>query len=664
MIPPRVRIAAEPSPTTPEGSGSHVTRARTMTRAESTVVAFGLWVGLAASWSLMLAQVGAWSLPAFIAGAIGIGIVIGWRWRVRYEDSASIPPSVALPTALVVIGFLVLVLPGNRVSLAGTDPGVYVQLTEVIAETGQLDVGSPIEQYGLQNTVASADFAGLDPSDQRPGRLDFAFYHLYPALAAPAFAAGQTLGLTFVSPMLGALGIASLMLLLHRVRGAVAGVIGGAFFASSYLWVFFSDWNGSEVPTAALVLTALLAAVTAWDDDDVELAVVAGLLCGIAAASRLDGVLVLLLGVAVASLALAAGRPHLAIAGVAGTTVGGLQWGTQSYYTTAGYASDHSVPAAWLVLAAAAVLLFGGAMVRFVLEDKDLSALWPRGWLLAAGAYVLMLLAFWIRSQSSTPGTSAPEDARTWYPFAAERLTWFLGPVALALFLGGVVEVGRRRSWRTVAVVAPGLAVLPLYLWEQRISSQMIWAMRRFVPLVWPATAALVGLGAAALVGVVAERWGRRPVVPAVVGVLLVGAVAPQLRWTIPLRDLREWSGGFDAPEAVLDAYGNGLYLWVKGESSSAFAVPLLVDQGGGVVLLDSDVARPDLEPIVARVNPVPVFVIADDRETVAELGGSDVTDYVVRTERLEYTWQRVPERIEQLDFTFSVGRYVSGDAS
>lgn len=659
MSPKGSRITSAPAQTASEGTSREKTDGHTLTGAESAAIAFGLWIGLAGCWSLTLAQLAAWSLPAWVAGALAGAALIGWRWSVRRRNLDSTDAPMRFTTALVVVAFLLLVLPGNRVSLAGTDPGVYVQLTEVIAETGRLDVLSPVEEYGLQGTAASLAFPGVDPSAD--GRLDFAFYHLYPAIAAPAFAVGRTLGLSFVSPVLGALGVASIILLLVRVRGAVAATIGGTFFASSYLWVFFADWNGSEVPTASLVLTALLAGMIAWDDDDVELAVAAGLLCGMAAASRLDGVLVLLLGVAVAALALAADRPRLSVAGTAGVALSGVVWSVQSYHTSAGYASDHSVPRYWQVLGAAGLLLLGGAVVRHARRRGWFSRPGSPVWLSAAAVYLCVLTAFWIRSQVSTPGTSAPQDASSWYPFAAERLAWFLTPTALALFLVGVWEVGRLRSWRTLVMVTPGLSVLPLYLWEQRISSQMIWAMRRFVPLVWPASAMLVGLGAAVVVGVIVQRWGRRFWLPLTTGVLLVGVVAPQLRWTIPLRDLREWSGGFEAPETVLETHGEGLYLWVTGETSSAFAVPLLVDQGGGVVLLEPDAEPDDVELIAARVHPLPVFVVADDRNTVLELGGSQVLDYVVRTERLEYTWERVPERIESLDFGFSVGRLETG---
>ncbi len=620
--------------------------------AEVAIIAGGVVIGLTGLWSLVLAQLGTWSVAAVGAGTFVAASTVGWRIRlVRPSVSAARPALVGLIVA-VGVAHLAVVLPGHRVSLAGTDPGVYVQIARVISEAGELDLPDPVVQLGLEDTAADSSYPALAPSPVRPARLDFAFYHLYPALSAPAYALGRTLGVSFVSPTIGMLGALAMVLLIHRLRGVAAAAVGGSFFALSYIWTFYSDWNGSEIPTATFVLLALLAGLVAWDHDQLDAATASGLLAGIGANARADGLLVILAAVGLAGMAISLGRSRLGVAALAGLTPPALVWGAQSYYTTVGYAEGHFVPDWPIVVGSSGSLVASAFVLRRFAPQQIPPHRWRRLQAAGAGLYVLLLVGFWVRSQVSEPGSTAFADYPSWYPFAAERLTWFLGPAALALVLLGFVELGRSRTSRPLAVVAPGLAVLPLYLWEQRVTAHMIWAMRRFVPLIWPTLGVLVGLGTAL---VVAGLAGRRRTAATLV--LVTVAVAPQLRWTVPLHDLREWSGGFALPAEVLEGREEGIFAWIDGPSHNALVVPLLIERGGGVVSLDAGVSPADLDTIERRVAPRPLYVLADSERRLVELGADDVTGYVVETRRLEYTWEEVPTAVENITFVFFVGR-------
>ncbi|MFV0526131.1 MAG: hypothetical protein ACK5RL_16720 [Acidimicrobiales bacterium] len=625
-------------------------------RTEAVVLAVGVVTAATGLWSLVLAQTGRWSLPAVVGGTLVAAALTGRR---LYGHRASLTPGPRglLATMLVVtVGFLAVILPGNRVSFAGTDPGVYVQVTRELVETGDLGLADPVSVHGLEGTAASTFLPGLHPSPLREGRLDFMFYHLYPALAAPAYAMGRTLGLSLVSPFLGVLGAGAVTLVMYRLRGLAAAIVAGGFLASSFVWTFYADWNGSELPTATFGLLALLAALVAWDTDHADAAVAAGFLAGVAANSRADGLLVILVAAGIASSTIVTGRGRLAVAGFAGLTPAAAVWATQSYDTSAEYATGHFVPGPGVILGLIGAMVAGAVVARHRLAawsgwHRVLRGLFPVG----AGVYVAVLVGFWIRSQVSVPGSTAFEDYPTWYPFAAERLAWFLGPAALVLFLLGFAELGRTRSWRALAMVGPGLVVLPLYLWEQRVTAHLIWAMRRFLPLVWPMAALMVGLGAALVVRWLGPRLTGRAR-PAAVTAMLAAVVVPQLMWTVPLRGLREWGGGFSLPDELAADYGDALYVWVAGASRNAFAVPLMVERQGDVVTVEPSVTTSELHLIGARVAPTAVVVVADSADELARLGITDTTLYRIGTERLEYTWDRVPTEIEHLEIVVIAG--------
>jgi hypothetical protein len=334
----------------------------------------------------------------------------------------------------------------------------------------------------------------------------------------------------------------------------------------------------------------------------------------------------------------------------------------QSYNTTLGYARGHHVPGLWKVLGASAAILAAAAIGRRIVGDQG-----RHGHLLrrmrtpAAAIYVVMLIGFWIRSKVSEPGSRQFVDYRTWYPFAAERLTWFLTPVALVLFLLGLAELARARTWRPLAVTAPGLVVLPLYLWEQRVSAFMIWAMRRFVPLVWPMMGLLVGLGAAFILARIAAPRLRL----LATGALVAAVVGPQLRWTLPLRDLDEYAGGFDEPGRIAETYGEGLYVWHPGVSHNMLLLPFFLETGGAAVSLKPGADADDLAEILDRIDPpsagddegLPLFVVADSLETVEALGAEVVGFEWVVTTRLEQTYDRVPTEIQEMAYIYVVGR-------
>ncbi len=632
-----------------------------LTGTELAVLTAGSTIAFGGLVSLVLAQLGVWQLvPVLLAFAVlPLTSLASWRRIAPRPTSDRWFPWYLAALAIV---FLAIVLPGNRVSIAGIDPGVYLRHSQVIAEQGRLSLDDPAVTLGLDDVdVLSADYPALDPSPISSGELDFAFYHFYPALSAPAYALGRSLGVSFVSPIVGLLGVLAAGLVMRRLAGSLAAVCASAFLASSAVWTFFSDWNGSEIPVATLFLCGTLAGLASHEHDGragLALSGLSGALVAAGVNSRADGFLLMALCSCVLGAMALLGHRRRALAAVAGATIPSAIWVIQTYVTSPNYARAH-IEFGWPIIALSVVapvalgLAIGPRLRRFASP-----ALVRRLRLVAMILFVLMLVAFALRAATAEPGQLDPLVNDSFNPFAIERIGWFLGPAGIALLALGLVQLGRDHSWRTVAVVLPGLMLTPLYLWDQRISARLMWAMRRFVPSVWPTAALIVGLGAALALAWVPRRG--RPWATAALVVILAG---PQLRWTLPLHDDREWSGGLDAPRQVLDSHAaDTVYLWIPGQAYNAFVVPLLVENDGEAVLtLDADATPADISEVAALVAPKPVVVLADNPDRLDDLDLVLDRSILIELQRLRPTHNEVPTEIHGVRYQISMSSPIEG---
>ena len=125
-------------------------------------------------------------------------------------------------------------------------------------------------------------------------------------------------------------------------------------------------------------------------------------------------------------------------------------------------------------------------------------------------AAVVTLLLLWYREDllgadfSIRPGTG--ERFATYDEDALRWLSWFVSiPGLVALAVGVAVVLLRRWKPSLMVLVLPGAALLPLYLWDARIASRLMWWGRRFVPAALPAVALLMALGLAW--AILQTRW-------------------------------------------------------------------------------------------------------------------------------------------------------------
>jgi hypothetical protein len=244
------------------------------------------------------------------------------------------------------------------------------------------------------------------------------------------------------------------------------------------------------------------------------------------------------------------------------------------------------------------------------------------------------------------------------------RLTWFFTPVGIAaLWFGFAVLALRRWSFSRWLVVAPSIAVLPVYLANARIAPRLIWWTRRFVPFALPGMFLLIAVGLAYLL-----RDRRLPlrITGALASVFLVGSFLAQ-SW--PLRSHHELDGSFFIHQAVADVAGAhpAVWLWATGPtpaginpSAPAFASTMLYRRGDPVVQLDPAHAAVVAAAYRAAFPDDPVFVVADGRDLPGELAALDVQkvkEIDVNLPLWELTYDRRPDHAAPMPFVFSVFR-------
>lgn len=90
-------------------------------------------------------------------------------------------------------------------------------------------------------------------------------------------------------------------------------------------------------------------------------------------------------------------------------------------------------------------------------------------------------------------------EPRTYAEYTVSWLSWYLGGILVVLFVVGLIHVlhgtivGKRVLF--LFILVPAAVTIPVYLYNPHITPDQIWAMRRFVPVVFPITVLLGMMG-------------------------------------------------------------------------------------------------------------------------------------------------------------------------
>jgi hypothetical protein len=475
---------------------------------------------------------------------------------------------------------------GHHVSI-GRDPGVYAVAGKWIALHGNLEVPT-----GLEWTTKSDHVSVVYEGSYQAGNnhTEFQFDHLTPVLLAEANNLGGD-GLMFRVPaVIGALALCAIFAagcrLVRRPWLVLAAVTG---LAVSLPQLNVSRDTFSEPAVELLLWAGMFVLLMAYERARPWMALLAGSALAGTMMSRIDAPMYLV------------PLPVLAALTWLSTPSGARRRMLLRLYV---YFLVGAIPVA--VLATLDVQIRGGTyyddLHSQVLElQRGLSAsivagallvlLWPLArphsrrateWLksrrdgiavIAGSLVVLGMIALWAIRPATSPSHGDPnglvatlqglaglpvDPTRTYAELSVTWLSWYLGPVTIALAtVGAAVMLARivrnpDAAYCLILTVA-GLGT-GLYLWNPSISPDQIWASRRFVPAALP----LFVLLAAFSISVIAESlWSRNAALTR--PVLAIGAVALvafPLATTYPVRSFSPESSFLAGIETTCRATG------------------------------------------------------------------------------------------------------------
>lgn len=384
------------------------------------------------------------------------------------------------------------------------DPATYAVAGAWLTSHDDLRIPEP-DGFGDVPGV-STDSLGFSASTLRDGEIYAQGSHILPAfLGIAGRLAGQEAMLHF-NVIFGAaalLAVYGFGRLITKPRWALAAT---ATLSVSLPIIYFARDTYTEPMALAFVFSCLTALWYAVRTTRYAAWLLAGLLLGAGLLVRID----IYLAAAAIGLFLifelcvakkGTRRPLLrrqaAFVGAAGL-VGLLAW-LDLTLLSSGYYRDlrpHFIAEIYLIVAVAVtgLLLTGLAWKTQLLHRIEEATRRRRaavGAVLIAGFFVLLASRpAWLTAIATKDGTIV----RSYAEYTLVWLTWYIGPVLVILALAAIVQYWRHildgRALRLLPVMLVVGASL-MYLVNPNISSDQVWAARRFVPVVLPGFAVL-----------------------------------------------------------------------------------------------------------------------------------------------------------------------------
>lgn len=651
-----------------------------------------LLVATVAVVSLVGAHLGVHSLP--MVGLTTAAVVIAAaavivRWSPLPITRPGRSAALVLPALLV--GAL-LFFPGFRYATGDKDPGIYVLHASSIAATGEITLAEP----PLQHAGAFDDASGRSMGEWAGFVWDWSdtevlpsFYHLWPAFMATWFDAMGFGALSVLNPLLGLLCLLLAFAVGRRLAGPLVGGAAALLLATNMMQVWQARYPTAEVLAQSLFLGAALALTVALHTARTPYAVGGGLLVSVGFLARGEGVALVLLAAAAASLAIGLQcRQRLALWFAVGLAVPLPFALYQAYDVAAVYSSRNDVPsfrlvAALLVLAAGFAVLGRattlGAVVRRIavaaqqrLDARGVSAArWVR-WACTAVAVGLFLVAVvrpWFGDDYFLYGT---DSIRSYDERSLHRLAWFFSWPGMMLALVGLLWViWSRWNAARVLVVGASLVFLVLFLFHASNSPYLMWWGRRFIPAAVPGVALLIAMSLAPLSTFAIRRAAPSPSVQrraAFATVVLVAICGYQFSQSVALRGHDEKAGSYGVALLVAGAAEGerGVFLWERGPCCAAayllFGSSTWVLGGVESATLPVDpVEYPEyLRQVTAAAPEQPVFVVMSALSALPDAPGIEFAEVRRITGSLpvwEEQWDRRPDRAIAYDFDMVVYR-------
>ncbi|MGO9876056.1 MAG: fibronectin type III domain-containing protein [Acidimicrobiia bacterium] len=498
---------------------------------------------------LVLADVGVYSLwLVLVIGLPAFTVLFRWTRPLLQSDTNAADLELRRTDrnsaiAAVVLSAMIAIWNGVNASQhvqINRDGGLYLNAGKWIARHGTLNLrpfNGPFASYAHSTTLIATS-TGMK---QQGSHVEFEISHMLPAVLAEAQNIGGNQLMFLTVPILSGVALLVFYLLAARLlRQPIAALAATVTLALLMPQVSFSRDSTTEIPIQVLLFSALWLLCDRRTLRRPRPAFVAGLLLGLVQAMHIDG-LAFLVGVP-AIFAITwlhtnrDGRTRLktgflwAAAGVGvgllAAALDMLRW-DHSYFSVVRGNVERLAAAEILAIAAAVgVTLFVQRTHVFdAIQRQRARAASPAGVLVLIGGFGAWVVRPIIQDVHA-PGVNAtvqfvqrinhlPIDGTERYAqLSVQWISWYVGPITLTIAIIGAAAVTYalvRGSLRLPNQIAAFLFVPPalLYIWRPSITPDQIWAARRFLPAVFPATILLAFAVLCALVRAPDPRFRR-----------------------------------------------------------------------------------------------------------------------------------------------------------
>jgi hypothetical protein len=557
----------------------------------------------------------------------------------------------------------------NRAALAGTGAALTLAVAWYLVQRGHTAEMIGLDRDPAQYTLSALYLVhhqtpdvALDPAlpglaAQVPGLLtDFlqgnsgAVNHiqgndLLPGLLAVFGWVHGTAGVLTGNVAIGALALLSVYALSRRILGPLWGLAPMLLLAVTMPLAAFSRMPYTE-PTALIFVCGMLVALwVAVGKRSTRLFALSGAFAGATMIARIDGGLTMVAGLAaVALLAVAPvqkirrheGRMAMLTfiwGALPAATLGWFDLYVHSPKYLAGLSGElYPVLAAMpviLVLGMGLSLLRGLSLpgVRWMSTHRRQLAIIV-GVVVAVAAVAMVSRPLWlvdhfvknrdggdyvgaVAARQKSEGLSI-DGTRSYDEMTISWMAWYLGWIVIGAALVGAVMMGvrfcRRRDPQLLVVWVVPVLVGLVYLNKIAITPDQIWALRRLLPVVIPATA----IAAVFALRTVVMRLPKVPFRAVGVLVVTVLMVQPAWNWGGKMFESREGLGEYDFVNQICTLAGDGLIVQAGAYPITGSMLPALQELCSDKVVSIQNATEASMAQIAANwTGKGPVVVVA-----------------------------------------------------
>jgi len=409
--------------------------------------------------------------------------------------------------------FVFAILPLHRpfeYILGGRDPGVYVNAGAIMSETGSVAFSDPLVErlpdecrglflgeYSSHGILTTERLQGFWYASKPLRELVPQGMHLFPAwMGVTQWILGYPGFLWFI-PLTGLISLLGIYHFTARFAGAAGAVIATSLLLLSPIHLYFSRYPCSEILVQAFIWSALLLFLLFEKRPSRVTALVAGAGLGLSILVRIDSLLL----VVPVCLVLAyyflfqPERRQIVFFGI-GFSIPAAHAALHVWFISRPYVLS-IVNVLKIIPALAQVALPGFIIVLLMIylfrsrirRTCELAA--GSTWLHAALS-VAVGSVVWFAAFYRPRHPAGYWDLGNVHSFVYFR--HYMGIAATALFVAALLYASHSSKSRSILLTFLVMTHFGFYFYRLQIYPELIWAMRRLVPVIWPASFVLIGL--------------------------------------------------------------------------------------------------------------------------------------------------------------------------